>query len=75
LLPLSDRKKDLVKLAHGEYISLGRVEHTLRRSEFIDNICVVASIKHNFVVALIVPNRKHLHRLAEEVGAAYSTPA
>ncbi len=75
MLPLSDRKKDFVKLAHGEYISLGRVELTLRRNEFVDNICVVASIKHNFIVALIVPNRKHLHRLAEEVGAAPSAPA
>ncbi len=75
MLPLSDRKKDLVKLAHGEYISLGRVELTMRRNEFVDNICVVASIKHNFIVALIVPNRKHLNRLAEEVGVAHSALA
>lgn len=69
-LRIIDRKKDLVKLAHGEYISLGRVEMSLRMSPYVDNICVVASIQHNFVVALVVPNQKNVTMLAEEVGVA-----
>lgn len=39
----SDRKKDLVKLQAGEYVSLGKIEAALKNSPLIDNICVYAS--------------------------------
>ncbi len=39
----SDRKKDLVKLQAGEYVSLGKVESALKNSPLIDNICAYAS--------------------------------
>lgn len=38
-----DRKKDLVKLQAGEYVSLGKVESALKNSSLIDNICVYAN--------------------------------
>lgn len=38
-----DRKKDLVKLQAGEYISLGKVEAALKNLPLVDNICVYAS--------------------------------
>jgi len=31
-LEIIDRKKDIVKLQHGEYISLGKVTQTIHRS-------------------------------------------
>lgn len=42
-LKIIDRKKDLVKLQAGEYVSLGKVEACLKLCPLIDNICVFAS--------------------------------
>lgn len=44
-LPLfcADRKKDLVKLQAGEYVSLGKVEAALKNLPLIDNICAYAN--------------------------------
>lgn len=43
LCPNVDRKKDLVKLQAGEYVSLGKVESVLKNSTLIDNICAYAN--------------------------------
>lgn len=40
---MSDRKKDLVKLQAGEYVSLAKVEAALKNCPLIDNICVYAN--------------------------------
>ena len=42
-LIITDRKKDLVKLQAGEYVSLGKVEACLKLCPLVDNICVFAS--------------------------------
>lgn len=39
----ADRKKDLVKLQAGEYVSLGKVEAVLKNCSLIDNICAYAN--------------------------------
>lgn len=39
----TDRKKDLVKLQAGEYVSLGKVEAVLKNCSLIDNICAYAN--------------------------------
>lgn len=52
----ADRKKDLVKLQAGEYVSLGKVEAALKNCPLVDNICVYAS---RFVLPL--HNTKHTH--------------
>lgn len=41
-LQFLDRKKDLVKLQAGEYVSLGKVEAALKNCPLIDNICAYA---------------------------------
>jgi long-chain acyl-CoA synthetase len=51
-----DRKKDLVKLVHGEYIALGRIEGALIQSKFIEMVCVYGDGKHDRPIALVVPN-------------------
>lgn len=65
---ISDRKKDLVKLQAGEYVSLGKVETALKASSVIDDICVYGESSKHFVVALIVPNPKGLQALASQEG-------
>uniref|UniRef100_A0AC35TZ86 AMP-binding domain-containing protein n=1 Tax=Rhabditophanes sp. KR3021 TaxID=114890 RepID=A0AC35TZ86_9BILA len=63
-----DRKKDLLKLSHGEYISLGRVETTLLSNPKVDNICVYGNSQSDYLVALVVPNEKNVTALAKEKG-------
>lgn len=67
-LEIIDRKKDIVKLQHGEYISLGKVEAALTSSDYVDNIMVHANPFHNYCVALIVPSRRILEKWAQEAG-------
>ncbi|KAE9415387.1 hypothetical protein Angca_008629 [Angiostrongylus cantonensis] len=65
-LKIIDRKKDLLKLAHGEYISLGNVEAHILTNHGIDNVCVFGDSTKDYLVALIVPHEKYLIKLAKE---------
>lgn len=58
-----DRKKDLVKLQVGEYVSLGKVESELKTCPLVDNICIYGDASKQFCVALIVPAVKHVSLL------------
>jgi len=68
LLHIVDRKKDLVKLAHGEYIALGKLESVYRSCGFVESIMVFGDSKHTSPVALVVPNRKPLIESALKLG-------
>ncbi|KAJ4827255.1 Long chain acyl-CoA synthetase 8 [Turnera subulata] len=70
-LEIIDRKKDIVKLQHGEYISLGKIEAALLSSSYVDNIMVYADPFHTFCVALIVPSHQVLEKWAREAGINY----
>ncbi|KAL0895200.1 hypothetical protein ABMA27_013641, partial [Loxostege sticticalis] len=61
-IKIIDRKKDLVKLQAGEYVSLGKVEAELKTCALVENICVYGDSSKNYTVALVVP---HPHRLGE----------
>ncbi|CAH0393729.1 unnamed protein product [Bemisia tabaci] len=68
VIKIIDRKKDLVKLQAGEYVSLGKVETELKTSPLVDNICVYGESIKDHVVALVVPNPVHLQALAVKLG-------
>ncbi|XP_028753056.1 long chain acyl-CoA synthetase 8 isoform X2 [Neltuma alba] len=70
-LEIIDRKKDIVKLQHGEYISLGKVEAALSTCSYVDSIMVYADPFHNYCVALIVPSRHPLEKWAQQAGVAH----
>ncbi|XP_008276356.1 long-chain-fatty-acid--CoA ligase 4 [Stegastes partitus] len=65
-LQIVDRKKDLVKLQAGEYVSLGKVESALKSCTLIDNICAYANSDQNYVISFVVPNQKKLMELAKQ---------
>uniref|UniRef100_A0AAQ5ZHH6 long-chain-fatty-acid--CoA ligase n=1 Tax=Amphiprion ocellaris TaxID=80972 RepID=A0AAQ5ZHH6_AMPOC len=67
-LQIVDRKKDLVKLQAGEYVSLGKVESALKNCTLIDNICAYANSDQNYVISFVVPNQKSLTGLAKQRG-------
>ncbi|XP_038972894.1 long chain acyl-CoA synthetase 8-like [Phoenix dactylifera] len=70
-LEIIDRKKDIVKLQHGEYVSLGKVEAALAASSYVDNIMVYADPFHNYCVALVVPSHQSVEKWAQTAGIQY----
>lgn len=67
-LKIIDRKNDLVKLKHGEYVSLGNAESKLKTAPFVENICVFADSTKGATVAVVVPAPGRLDKVAEKVG-------
>uniref|UniRef100_A0A224YSN0 long-chain-fatty-acid--CoA ligase n=1 Tax=Rhipicephalus zambeziensis TaxID=60191 RepID=A0A224YSN0_9ACAR len=67
-LKIVDRKKDLVKLQFGEYISLGRVESVLKTCTLVENLFVYGNSLHTYLVAVVAPNLKQLQRIARRLG-------
>ncbi|XP_050309991.1 long-chain-fatty-acid--CoA ligase 4 isoform X3 [Anthonomus grandis grandis] len=68
VVTIIDRKKDLVKLQAGEYVSLGKVESQLKTCPLVDNICVYGEPTKQYCVALVVPNQPNLMELATKIG-------
>uniref|UniRef100_A0A8C5DTI3 long-chain-fatty-acid--CoA ligase n=1 Tax=Gouania willdenowi TaxID=441366 RepID=A0A8C5DTI3_GOUWI len=66
-LKIIDRKKDLVKLQAGEYVSLGKVEAVLKNCPLVDNICAYANSDQSYVISFVVPDHKQLTVLAEQL--------
>lgn len=56
-----DRKKDLVKLQMGEYLSMGKIESILKTCKYIENVCIYGDAFKNVCVALVVPAQKHVY--------------
>ncbi|KAK7790099.1 hypothetical protein R5R35_012622 [Gryllus longicercus] len=70
VIKIIDRKKDLVKLQLGEYVSLGKVEAELKTCPLVENICVYGDSTKTYTVALVVPNQQHLETLGTKLGLA-----
>merc|ERR1712106_399849 len=67
-LRIIDRKKDLVKLQFGEYVSLGKVESVLKTCPLVENICIYGDSSRSYVVAIVCPDRLNFDRLAKKIG-------
>jgi long-chain acyl-CoA synthetase len=52
-LAIIDRKKNLVKLSHGEYIALESLESKYSKSSLVENICVYADSSQPYPIALV----------------------
>ncbi|KAI5063158.1 hypothetical protein GOP47_0021705 [Adiantum capillus-veneris] len=70
-LEIIDRKKDIVKLQHGEYVSLGKVEAILVASSYVDCIMVHADPLHSYCVALVVATQGTLESWAQKENIKY----
>ncbi|KAK2465148.1 hypothetical protein APHAL10511_002840 [Amanita phalloides] len=64
-LSLIDRVKNLVKLSHGEYIALERLEAVYKSCNLVGNICVHASPEATQPMAIIIPHEGHLRQALE----------
>lgn len=76
-LSVVDRKKNLVKLAHGEYVALERLESIYGNSPFVspNGICIVADSLQNYVVALVLPQPTYAEQWAKKNGIAHTSLA
>jgi len=61
-----DRKKDLVKLQGGEYVSYGKVESVLKTHGMVENICLYADPNQDYTVAIIVPNVSNIKETVDD---------
>ena len=66
LYRIVDRKKDLVKLQHGEYISYGKIEAVLKTCPIVENICLYADSAQEYIVATVVPSLPELGKLTDK---------
>ncbi|WOH00523.1 hypothetical protein DCAR_0519888 [Daucus carota subsp. sativus] len=71
-LEIIDRKKDIVKLQHGEYVSLGKVEAVLVSSPYVDIIVLHADSFYSYCVALVVASQSALEEWAHNQGIKYA---
>ena len=69
-LRIIDRKKDLVKLQFGEYVSLGKVESVLKGCPVVANVCIFGDSSKSYVVAVICPVKEILVEIARKFGKA-----
>jgi long-chain acyl-CoA synthetase len=60
-LSLIDRLKNLIKLEHGEYIALERLEAVYKACNLVGNLCVHASPNAKQPMAIVIPHPQHLH--------------
>jgi len=67
-LRIIDRKKNLVKMSHGEYIALEKLESVYRSCPVVGNICVYANPDKNKPIAIVIPAEPALKSLASENG-------
>jgi long-chain acyl-CoA synthetase len=74
VIRIIDRKKDLVKLQGGEYVSYGKVESVLKTHALIESICLYADPTKDYVVAVAVPNQPALKELAESMAITDTSP-
>lgn len=63
-LYLTDRKKNMIVTAGGKNIAAAPIEALLRKSRYIDEVCLIGD-KRKFISALIVPNFEKLGKWAE----------
>ncbi|ORX88904.1 acetyl-CoA synthetase-like protein [Basidiobolus meristosporus CBS 931.73] len=67
-LGIIDRKKNLVKLSHGEYIAIEKLETLYKTCAYADNICVYADSFKSRPVAILVCGEEKLRNLAKQQG-------
>lgn len=59
-LKIIDRKKNIFKLAQGEYIRPEFIENVFKQNKYIANLFVYGSSFQNFLVAIVVPEAEYI---------------
>merc|ERR1712166_500421 len=65
-LKIIDRKKDIKKLAGGEYISYGKIEPVMKSSPLVDNAMVYADSTEKYCVVVVTWPQEELDKAPTE---------
>jgi len=67
-ISIIDRKKNLVKLSHGEYVALENLEMIYGTSSFVspNGICTYGDSFQDHVVAVVIPQKSHVLAFAKD---------
>eukprot|EP01097_Dermamoeba_algensis_P001847 TRINITY_DN1713_c0_g1_i1.p1 TRINITY_DN1713_c0_g1~~TRINITY_DN1713_c0_g1_i1.p1 ORF type:complete len:716 (+),score=215.26 TRINITY_DN1713_c0_g1_i1:1-2148(+) len=66
VLQIIDRKKNIVKLSHGEYIAVEFLESIYKNSPYVENVCIIARSTESYLCAVVLPSKKNLARMANK---------
>jgi long-chain acyl-CoA synthetase len=67
-LKIIDRKKNLFKLAHGEYVAVEKLENQFKKTNLVDQIWVHGDSEKSSLVAVVHPSKSKLEAWAQEQG-------
>ncbi len=63
-----DRKKNMFKLQHGEYVAPEKIENVLQNSKWVLQVFIHGDGKQNYLLAVVVPNKEPVMVWAKEKG-------
>ena len=67
-MKIIDRKKNLVKLSHGEYVALEKLEAQYKTSKYVANMCIHADSLKSHIIAIVLIDPKELTILQQSFG-------
>ncbi|GAX79708.1 hypothetical protein CEUSTIGMA_g7149.t1 [Chlamydomonas eustigma] len=65
-IKIVDRKKNIFKLSHGEYIAVEKVENVFKHCAAVDQIWVYGNSMESMLVAVVVPSEGHALKWAAD---------
>jgi long-chain acyl-CoA synthetase len=71
-LSIVDRKKNIFKLAQGEYVSPEAVENAIAPCKFVGQVWVYGNSFENYVVCIVVPDKEVMTAWAKSTGKTAS---
>lgn len=66
-LTILDKKKSFFKLSQGEYVAGDKVEAVYKDSKFVNEMLIHGDSSKNFLVAIVVPKKEEIEKLAAEM--------
>eukprot|EP00127_Corallochytrium_limacisporum_P001349 Clim_evm5s53 gene=Clim_evmTU5s53 len=70
-----DRKKNIFKLAQGEYVAAEKIENIMIKSQYISQCFIYGDSLHSYLVAIAVIDQEQWPKLCAEKGFDKDTPS